>query len=326
MRRDRRGRPLYVIFAKRGGARYEVSTRCTTLRAAMKELERFESDPAAYESTRAARAPLRLTPDLIAEFLAESDRRGISAEWRRRQRTELAEWHKVLGRLDLRRVPLQLVVEALPEVGRKNRIAVLKRFYAWLRQTGRVSTAEDPTFGRLQVPQSTPEQHVRSKVVSRTDYEKVRGKLSGVYLDALDVLAATGWHVSELLRFAQGGTFEDYRGAQAGVAGVIVTPLHKGGGAHRTAVGPEALEAAKRLRAHEGLGVSRFHVAVLAACDAAKVTRFGPGQLRHSVATWAVEAGADPAAVAAFLGHRSASTTKRFYATLAVPPKVPTLR
>ena len=52
---------------------------------------------------------------------------------------------------------------------------------------------------------------------------------------------------------------------------------------------------------------------------------FSPGQYRHSVATWAVEAGADPAAVAAFLGHKSPATTKRFYATLAVCPKIPTL-
>jgi len=44
------------------------------------------------------------------------------------------------------------------------------------------------------------------------------------------------------------------------------------------------------------------------------------------VATWAIERGDDPAAVAAFLGHKSPATTRRFYATLAVVvPKIRTL-
>jgi integrase len=43
------------------------------------------------------------------------------------------------------------------------------------------------------------------------------------------------------------------------------------------------------------------------------------------VASWAIEAGADPALVAAFLGHRSPRTTRKFYATNVSPAKVPTL-
>ena len=33
----------------------------------------------------------------------------------------------------------------------------------------------------------------------------------------------------------------------------------------------------------------------------------------------AINAGADPAAIAAFLGHKSPATTRKFYATHAVP-------
>lgn len=326
VRRDTRGVPHYWIRRRVGQTRYEVATRTTTLRAAMKELERFETDPAGYEATGEVHDALRLTPALTDEFLAASKARGVSREWRKRQALLLLRWAKALGRSDLRRVQLQTIIDSLPKTGRKDAIATIKRLYSWLREQGRIEASEDPTLARLRVPQSTPEQHTRPKAVSRADYEKVRAKLSGVYRDALDVLAATGWHVSELHRFAQGGTFEEYRGKQEGVVGVIVTPLHKSGGTHRTAVGAEALGAARRLRENGGLAVSRFHSALLRACDAAGVPRFGPGQLRHSVATWAVESGADPAAVAAFLGHRSATTTKRFYATLAVPPKVPTLR
>jgi len=49
------------------------------------------------------------------------------------------------------------------------------------------------------------------------------------------------------------------------------------------------------------------------------------GSFRHTVATEAIEKGAPPEQVSAFLGHKSPQTTKRFYATLAVAPKIPTL-
>ena len=62
-----------------------------------------------------------------------------------------------------------------------------------------------------------------------------------------------------------------------------------------------------------------------AACRAAKIAIFTPGRLRHSIATHAINQGADMAAVASFLNHKSPRTTKRFYATLAGVAKVPTL-
>ena len=53
---------------------------------------------------------------------------------------------------------------------------------------------------------------------------------------------------------------------------------------------------------------------------------FTPGRFRHSVATCAIEKGADPALVAAFLNHKSPSTTRRFYATharISIPTRTP---
>ena len=91
-------------------------------------------------------------------------------------------------------------------------------------------------------------------------------------------------------------------------------------------------QSAKVVRARGALGHSQFTEVVMRACRAVKrpdggvgIPAFGPGQFRHSVATWAIQAGANPAAVAAFLGHRSPQTTRRFYATHAVTEKVPTL-
>jgi site-specific recombinase XerD len=47
--------------------------------------------------------------------------------------------------------------------------------------------------------------------------------------------------------------------------------------------------------------------------------------MRHSIATAAVNAGADLEAVSAFLGHKNPKTTRRFYATHGAVRRVPTL-
>ncbi len=50
------------------------------------------------------------------------------------------------------------------------------------------------------------------------------------------------------------------------------------------------------------------------------------GEQTPRVETFSIEKfGADRAAVANFLNHKSPRTTKRFYATMATPAKVPTL-
>ncbi len=112
--------------------------------------------------------------------------------------------------------------------------------------------------------------------------------LAPAHRDALALLDETGWHVSELARFVRG---------------------------------VELAATAERLRARDGFSVGRFYDAIKAACVVAQVEPFTAGRMRHTLATRAVEAGADVAAVATYLGHKSPSTLRRFYATLAVPPR-----
>jgi integrase len=192
--------------------------------------------------------------------------------------------------------------------------------------------------GALVVGRSRPAQWVKPKMIPIEDYEAVRDALpAGAYRDALIVLAATGWHTTELGRFAKGGKTEllpERRKAEG--AGVLLCPRTKGGSALRTVVSAAAFAAAKRLRAEGHVALIYLQKKVNEA--AAEVTQLrrakNPGarevtvhlgSFRHTVATWAIEEGADPAAVATFLNHASAETTKRFYATLAAPPKVPTV-
>ena len=156
----------------------------------------------------------------------------------------------------------------------------------------------------------------------------------GPWADVLTLQAGTGWHVTEAMRFAGSGSIEALpkQAQQEGVAGVLVCPQHKSGEPQRTRASALVVDAAKRLLEHGAFSREWYHRAVKAACKAVKrsdggsgIPVFTPGRLRHSVATWAIDSGADPASVAAFLGHKSPRTTRRFYAVHASPTKVPTL-
>ena len=205
-----------------------------------------------------------------------------------------------------------------------HKIAVIKRLYSWLRETDRISNAEDPVMRKLKAPPPRVAQLERPKIISRDQYEAARAHMVGVYRDGMDILAGTGWHLTELERFASGGLIEPYHGPDETAAGILVT-IHKGGVPHRTAVSAEVLEAAKRVRARGKISLTQLHKTIRKACEAAGVERFSPGWFRHTIATMATEAGYD-LQVSRFLGHRSATTTRRHYATLATPPRVPTLR
>jgi integrase len=326
------GARTYVVRRKVAGRTYEVSTRCTSLRAAMAQLARFEADPEGYDPSGGQGERLLLDEDRARAFLRWSrDEKVNSSGWVRQQKRYLAWWVEKLGGIDLRRVSLRdHLLPALDGMaGRRHRIEVIKAFYSWMRkERALIAAAQDPTYGALSVPQGRPEQWVRPKSFSREAHEAVVRRLTGPWPDLLVVLAGTGWHVTELSRFAASGIIAALPSSASrahGAAAVLVCPRRKSGEEQRTPVSSEAAEAARRVRKRGGFSVVRFYRAVTAACLAAEIEPYSPGQYRHSVATWAIEQGADPAAVAAFLGHKSPATTKRFYATLAVAPKVPTL-
>jgi integrase len=359
------GRRTYYIRKRIGGKdgkRYEVRTPATVASVAFEHLKRFLADPEGYNPAGATpREGLYLDDDLVKEHLAYSEAAGNSVGWRRKQKNILAWWGERLEGIDLRKVSLHDHV--LPPLKRAttrhHRIAILKGLFTWLRtEVHRVTTAEDPVFGQLKVPQARAAQLTRSKLVPRDHVllviEQLRAEeeerraarearkvlplkkepRDAPWSAALTLQAGTGWHTTEVQRFAAEGSIEPLpkHAAQEGVAGVIVCPMRKSGEPQRTRVGPEVLEAAKRLRAHGGFSREWYDRAVVAACATVKrpdgeagIPAFTPGRLRHSVASWAIDAGADPAQVAAFLGHRSPRTTRKFYATHSAPTKVPTL-
>lgn len=344
IRRDRRGRPVYVIRQQVNGKRYVRSTRAHTERAAFAHLKRFQADPEGYDPRGDVRPEsIFLDATLARDFLTWSrDVQGNTPKWVHDQKMYLAWWEERLKGIDLRQGPRDNILRdrihpALAgAAARPQRIAVLKKLYAWMREeTHTISPTEDPTYGgALKVPPSRPAQWTRSKVIPPEHVQLAQEHLTGIWGACLTILAGTGWHVSELERFARSGAIEPLpRASKAdGSVAVLVCPLTKGGETLRTRVSDDVRDAAERVRKHGSFDRSKLAKAVKAACAVVKRPDGGVGippikigSFRHSVATWAIDNGADPASVSAFLGHRSPRTTRKFYATHAAPAKVPTL-
>jgi integrase len=340
----RDGRPVFIIQKQVAGTRYYVSTHAHTRRAALEHLARFEADPEGYDPRGVTPDPIFLDETLAREFLRWSkDERKNSREWRQKQKRALDWWAERLKGVDLRSGSsarsISLADHVRPALkdapARHHKTAVLKGLYTYLRTVAhRISTAEDPVYGQLSVPQARPAQWTKTKVIPRDHFDLVREHLVGVWRDGLTIQGGTGWHTTELCRFAEGGVIEPVPRAtrDEDSAGVLVCPQRKSGEPQRTRVSTEVLEAAKRLLAHGPISRQWYDRAVKAACKVVKrpdgesgIPKFTPGRLRHSVATWAIDAGADPASVSAYLGHKSPRTTRKFYATHAAPKKVPTL-
>jgi integrase len=322
---------VYHIRRQVHGKRYSVSTRARSQRAALKQLERFEADPNGYHPEgELGAAPIYLDDKLAAEFLAWSrDVQRNTPKWIAEQRLYLAWWADELDGCDLRGLSLHdRILPALERVkARAPRIAVLKRLYSWLRKVKHsMPLAEDPTFQQLSVPQSKPAQWKKVKAIPKEHVSIALEHLTGPYHDGLEVLAGTGWHVSELVRFARAGEIEPLpKSARGAAQGVLVCPQTKEGSPLRVAVSARVLKAGGRLLERGEFNRKNFALAVKAACRAAKIAVFTPGRLRHSIATHAINAGADMAAVASFLNHKSPRTTARYYATHATPAKITTL-
>jgi integrase len=338
-RKNKAGRTVYYIRKRIDGRLYEVSTRATGRRAALDHLARFESDPSGYTPHGAlGRDRLVLTVELAKAFTdwSEAPRSKGGKQntrlWVNHQVRVLAWWRGVIGDRDLRRVDVAADIEepAAKEGGTAEKIRVIKSLYGWLRKKKRIlSPADDPTLDTLVTPQATSGAGKRDRAISRKQFMAIRKNLGAAERDRLDIQGGTGWHTSELMRFARDGSIEGVppnAPKGTGAAGVLVCPLHKGGDPIRTAVSKDVLAAARRVLDLGPFSQARYEKAVRAAARKAKVKGFGAGAVRHSVATWGVDAGAPLSEMSAFLGHKSPLTTRRFYARFATAKKVPTLR
>jgi integrase len=325
VRRDKKGRDVFVIERWVSGRKFHVSTRCHSHRPAIKQLERFEADPESYRPD--GDEVVQITDELLEGFLDHLvKQRETSGKYAREMVRHLADWAVDLKGKNLRKLELADIRDPLSRrTNQQHRVIAIKGFCRWLRQDkGLLRTAEDITL-EVSVPQATPEKRKRKKVV---ELERIRGalaQLKGPPRDFVLVLTATGMHITELERFCRRQGDSDL---VEGNPVVLITP-HKSGEKTRIPLGiPEVCDAARRLRA-AGEAPSRMHKRLKDACIAAEVKPFTMGLMRHTVGTYAVNGGSSVEVVAKFLGHQDPKTTRRFYLDLEKPTEavpVPALR
>lgn len=328
------GQDLFIIEKRVGRDRWHLSTKCHSWRSAMKHLERFEADPEKYAAELRGEGrskKLHLTAELVEEFrehLLARDR-PTTLKYANEMTNRLGDWAEDLRGRDLRRLDLRELREivARRETCKQHRIIAIKALCAWLRtEKVLLERREDVTLD-LAVPQAVPEKHRRRKAVPVEHVRAALRHLAPAYRDCLLLMAHVGWHVTELERFARDENARIADGRDDVLA--VLQVRHKSGSITRTPVlDPDVAAAAKRIR-DRGQLPRRLNDALKKACAAAseesvrnggeKIPAFSFGVMRHSVATWAVEAGTPADVVAEFLGHRDKRTTLKFYSDVAVP-------
>jgi integrase len=145
--------------------------------------------------------------------------------------------------------------------------------------------------------------------------------MAAPYLQMASILSVTGWHITELQRFAKAGSINKLPEARSDGTTHYLETTHKVGDVHRTAVTADVADTALVVKEYGGFSKGKLTKAMAEACGYVKPNikpAITPGRYRHSVATWAVENGASLQDVSSFLGHKTLATTKKFYATFAV--------
>jgi hypothetical protein len=336
VRRTKAGRPVFIIekqisVADESGAvtthRFHVSTRCTKLDAALKQLARFEADPFSYNPVGGdLRAPLLLTAEYTVKFFEMQQARGLSLKYARETNTLLLKWVVALRGKDLRRLTVPRdILPVLDAAGgnRRPMMAALKTFCTWLRvERHEMTSAEDVTRD-LRLPQADMAKRKRKVAHDIGDVRKVLAKLSGVYRDALLFQWATSCHVTELERFVRDerSRLIEFSKPKRLADGTMTVGLaefwHKStmktGKLHQVALTrPEHVEAARRLRERGSVPKrSDLLAAIYEACDAAKVPRMSY-VMRHTTLTRAAKRGISEERRMQHANHQNAETARRY--------------
>ena len=358
-------RKTFIIHKRVNGRLYEISTRCDNEESATEQWRRFQSNPEAYvpnpppDLMPQGPEPVYLVRQLDAYLRYCARNRGTrttsnSENWVESKRRFLEWWDEQLVNdagepLDLRTIDRKFIFAKLRTKSgkdvpsRPHKIATLKHFFTYLTDdeygAGLIEPRDNPTLG-LKVPQRQPQQITVDKVFKEEDFWRLLTSLGPAtggrepmpYAEGFDwrqdvllLLAATGWHFTEVRRFAASGRIEglpEGRGAEGDMALCV---RHKNGSEHKTEVSAAVVEIAQRLRAAGHVPEFSLFATLRKLCKELEIEpAIKPGRFRHFVATWAKNKGVVGAMITDFHGHRSERTTFT-YNMRAVPAKVPTI-
>ena len=346
---DRYGKKVYVLEAKRNGARYGITLDVQTGKEASAELALFNRAPAEYRAAASKRVyvpgyvpseGLCITPDLLAKYQAdcldESSAHHITKKWCNVNLYYLAKWMKALKGADLRKVSLLEYKELARSMKpRRLHISALRAFTHWLRSEGLLESGQDASRD-LEVPQAKTKreqgsvgytmEHVEKVYAALKTYRHLKGSLVDAQAarDVIALRALCGMHHTEVERLAKGWFKVKPLDGQGEIAGTVIffhKKSAKTGLTHPQSLGPVALAAALRLQAR-GSAPSENHVKKLAteAAVAAGGEPMNLGELRHSFVTWSktygrvvkpvAGAGVSLEDIAAAIGHGSIKTTR----------------
>ena len=192
---------------------------------------------------------------------------------------------------------------------KQHRVAVLRRLYSWLVETGRIGRHEDPMFRRVKVPQSKPKE---TPLPPWEDFFKVRDALTDPWRALFIVQGATGMHSTELYQLATVGRILPPGSREDGADAILEIPRHKSGVPYSVAVTQVVKEAAERVQKRGAFGLKNFARAVRAASRSVGVRPMTSRIMRHLVATYAVSRGVSILAAGEFLGHKSPRQTRTY--------------
>jgi integrase len=339
---------VYVIEQMADGERYSIALGAIGEKAALKLYESFRRDPEAFMKERTGEAQLDrpgLDTVTIQAFLDHLKSENRTLLYRQNLHHYLGQWKDWFRDRPLADVSTAELAQAILEwrTAARHRIIALKSYASYLRKKmHRLKLADDPTVS-LQVPQAVPEKSIRAKGYTMEHVALVYRHIDEQHVrDVIALRALTGMHESEASRIALGKAEIRAVQVKCEIAGVIRFP-HKRGEIHAQSVPAQALAAAQRLAARRWRGKittvnnRAIRRELTAACARASeatgkpVALLMPGELRHSLVTWARQFGREvrpPGGgvsldqIADAIGHKSKQTTTRFYDGTQVPPMI----
>lgn len=333
----------FVIERWIDGTHWHVSTKCRTQRAALKELERFEADPAGYRLARSRKTvATAVTPELIDEYLEHMKARELDPPYIDSHEYYLGQVMVALEGRELGRITYAELVDVMKAAedpqfksAAAARRRALKAFASWLRrEKGLLTRLNDPTLDLRVAHVATPEKNRRKKAMTLETVERIVATLSEDVRDVAIVLAATGAHITELRRLHAGhGQLSQPAEWQEGVLlNVVVRHKNrkKDGGNHVVALtDPTAVEALQRILKRPAFpSRGHYHHEVRKARAAVGVA-FNLGWLRHSVSTWLALKRTPEQQIANQLGHVDTKMVRSTYIDLGLaahPVPIPRLR